>query len=123
MLCEPEPENRHDHYAVIVKAPTNVPEGVRNLEMRGAPNQQYVRDILGTVIGHVPRNVCNVISVSVNIHRTLQHAVCFYTGEIEHGASGPKLNCMYLLEFDQSINLSTVGNYLKRYMDPNKIYL
>ena len=49
-----------------------------------------MRDVLGRVIGHVPRNVRNVISVSLNVHRTLQHAVCFNTGEMEHDSGGPK---------------------------------
>ena len=31
MVCKPEPQNAHDQYAVVAKAPTNVPEGVRKL--------------------------------------------------------------------------------------------
>lgn len=73
MDCVPEPHNRFDRFAVAVRAPTTVPDAILNIDPR--PNQ-YVRDI----VGHVPRNICNIISVSLNVQRTLRNATCFIQG-------------------------------------------
>ena len=73
MKCIPDPTNRYDRHAVKVVAPTTdeISPAVHTMETRPPPNQQFVRDILGQLIGHVPRNICNLISLSMTQHRNL----------------------------------------------------
>lgn len=118
MKCVPEPENTYDCNAVKVIAP-NVDElanvDFMGIETRGPPHQQYVSDIVGLTIGHVPRQLCNIISIPMRVHRTLKHAICIYMGEMVHDHQGPKLKVMYLLKFDPSISLQTIANHMQMY--------
>ena len=85
------------------------------IETRGPPHQQHVRDIEGLTIGHVPRQLCNIISIPMRVHRTLKHAICIYMGEMVHDHQGPKLKVMYLLEFDPGVSLQTIANHMQMY--------
>lgn len=120
MECIPEPNNRYDIFAVALRTPLSVPEQFSNQETRP---MQFVRDILGSVVGHVPQNICNIISVGFNVHRTLRKATCFYIGGFIHENSGPKLNSIYLLEFTEGTNLLDVGSYLRRYIAEDDLYM
>lgn len=124
MVCEPEPDNRFDRYAVLVKAPVNVPENIRFHETRPHPRRQIVEEILGKTVGHVPKHICNVISANFLIHKKLKHAVCFYTGEMEHeGLNGPKLKCFYCLEFTADADILTNAGFIRPHVNSDEMYL
>ena len=80
MQCIPEMGNPHDRYAVkIITAH-------------------------GMMVGRMPRHLCNVVHVGMNIHQTVRNVACFYTGDfiIEPPVpgGGPQLKAVYLLEFE-----------------------
>lgn len=101
--CTPEPGNRHDMHAVVVK------------------------DLDGVTIGHVPRNICNVISTCLNIHHILVHAKAFYTGGIVNDGpvqgGGQKLPCIYLLKFVDFNGMKRAGDILKMYIPNDCLFL
>ena len=78
LTCVPESSNRYDRWAVTA-----------------------VQDDMGNVIGRVPKNICNIISISQSVHHTLVRAICIYTGEMLHDppdeGGGSKLKCVYLV--------------------------
>lgn len=114
MKCIPEPTNRFDRNAVKVVAPSigDISPDIINMETRSFPNQQYVHEILDQTIGHVPKFICNIISLSIRVHRTLRHAICLYMGEMVHD-QGPKFKVIYLLEFEPNVSLLTIANHMK----------
>ena len=124
MNCEPEPTNRHDRYAVIVRAPSFVENGILDVETHPPPWRLRVRDLLGEIIGHVPRHVCNVISIGMLHRRSLERAVCFFTGETIHeGNLGPKLKCVYCLELRSFESMRESADILRLYVPEDNIYL
>ena len=107
MECIPEPSNRYDALAVLVK-------------------------VMGTdvTIGRVPKDICNVISVELRISRNLVKSYCLYLGSRHQEGSVPggglKLHCLYALEFKNDTpdrRLVEVANYLRRYLPDTYIYL
>ncbi|CAC5407209.1 unnamed protein product [Mytilus coruscus] len=74
MNCAPEPSNRHDRNAVVVRAPTNVDANILGIETHIPPRRHTVMEVLGQIIGHVPRNICGIISISMLHRRTLRSA-------------------------------------------------
>ena len=77
MECSAEPLNRFDQYAVVVKAPTTTVSSILGLETRPG---QHVKDILGTTVGHVPKHICNLLSIRLR-NGTLRKATCFLQGK------------------------------------------
>lgn len=107
MLCVPEPENRYDNLAVLVKEENS--------------NQ---------IIGRVPRYICNTISLGFRVSKKLIRALCLYTGT--HHNEGPiqgggiKLHCVYVLEYEPSTlmqEIVQVAGFLKDHVPDNCIYL
>ncbi|XP_063410409.1 uncharacterized protein LOC134693503 [Mytilus trossulus] len=123
MNCQPEPTNRHDINAVLVKAPTDVDPNILDIETHTPPRRQTVRDLLGHTIGHVPRNICGILSICMLHRRTLQSAVCFFTGEMIHDHQGPKLKSVYCLVFDSFESARSAADILKLYVDEQFIYI
>lgn len=79
-------------------------------------------------LGHrVPKHICNVISVGMRTHQTLLRASCIYLGHMVHGGQrvggGPKIVCMYLLEYSSRHNIAEVANHLRRYVNEDFIFL
>ena len=102
MPCVPEPDNTRDRYAVKVVAPTidNLPEDVWDLPTsndRTAP----VRQIQGSVVGHVPHTFCRIIHEGI-VAGSIIRVACIFTGTIEQGGiipgGGPALQVMYTLD-------------------------
>lgn len=114
MKCIPEPTNRFDRNAVKVVAPSivDIVPDIINMETRSYPNQQYVHQILDQTIGHVPKFICNILSHSISVHRTLRHAICVYIGEMVHD-QGPKLKVIYLLEYEPNVSLLTIADNMR----------
>ena len=126
MTCIPDPSNLYDRFAVIVQAPSaeDVQHDLLHIETRAPPRQQLVSDVVGSIVGHVPKNICNVISCGLSIHRTLSHAVCFFTGDIVLD-NGPQLCCVYLLEFAPSSGNKCIeaANHLHHFLPDDDIFL
>jgi len=101
--CTPEPGNKNDMHAVVVT------------------------DLDGVTIGHVPRNICNVISTCLNIHHILVHAKAFYTGGIVNDGpvqgGGRKLPCIYMLKFVDFNGMQRAGDILKMYISNDYLFL
>lgn len=128
MTCEPEPSNRFDQWACVVRAPPleSLARGVWYEETRGPPNRQIVREICGHTVGRVPARICNAISVGLAQH-TVHSATCFYVGGFTHGGpvqgGGPQLKAAYLLEMDDGPSVLRSTSYLKDFLDsPYDIY-
>ncbi|XP_062576728.1 uncharacterized protein LOC134238617 [Saccostrea cucullata] len=106
MSCVPEPGNRFDQFACLVKGP-------------GEDNS--------TTYGRVPKNICNVISLGLGRHNALLRASCFYMGHMVHDGQrvggGPKLVCMYVLEYKDNVDVYEVANHLRRYVNENLMYM
>lgn len=102
-MCIPEPGNRYDQHAVVVK------------------------DELNNTIGHVPRHICGAISTCLNIHHILVRADAIYTGGLIHegqiAGGGVKLPCIYLLEFRDLEGLWRASNILKNYLPDDCLFL
>lgn len=96
LMCVPEPGNVHDPYAVAIK------------------------DSMNNIIGHVPRNICNVVSIAMNVHHILLRAHAIYIGgTISEGpvrGGGVKLPCIYLLDFRDFNGLLRASDILKNYI-------
>lgn len=124
MKCQPEPENQFDCNAVKVMASfaEEIGQDILNEETRNNP-PQCVIDIVGEAIGHVPRHICNIISISMRIQWTLQYAVWIYLGEMEHDHQGPKLKCIYLLEFKPNTDMNFIVNHPKDYIARDDLFL
>lgn len=116
MKCVPEPTNRFDRHAVKVMAPSidEISEDDLDVITRGHPNYQVVQDILGQTIGHVPKLVCNIISIPMLVQRCLRHAICIFMGEMEHDHQGPKLKVIYLLEYESQASIFSIVHHMKR---------
>ena len=60
------------------------------------------------VVGHVPANLCGVMSTCMTVHICIDRVLCLYTGGIINGqaipGSGQQLPCCYLVLFKKSIN-------------------
>lgn len=115
MICIPEPTNPFDRFACIVKGPSQEQTPLR------------FRAHSDVVFGRVPKHICNVISVGMRTHQTLLRASCIYLGHMVHGGQGvgggPKLVCMYLLEYNSRENITEVANHLRRYVNEDFICL
>ena len=127
MTCIPESNNPYDRWAVQVRAPilSDLPEDMWNRHTR-EDGIQKVKDIAGQVIGRVPKDICNVIHIGMEVHRSIKHAGCVFTGEIIHGGQvqggGPALECFYLLEVKDG-QLSDNGNALRERIQSDNIWL
>jgi hypothetical protein len=104
LTCVPESSNIYDRWAVTA-----------------------VQDDMGNVIGRVPKNICNIISISQSVHHTLVRAICIYTGEMLHDppveGGGPKLKCVYLVEFLPNVNLQSIAEQLNRHLEDDDFFL
>ncbi|XP_061167665.1 uncharacterized protein LOC133179042 [Saccostrea echinata] len=107
MECIPEPTNRRDPLAVLVK------------EMG-----------VNITIGRVPKDICNVISLEMRVTQKLRRTFCLYIGT--HHNEGPvpsgglKLHCVYVLEFSNDTSyrrLGEVASFLRRHVPSSYIYL
>ena len=100
--CLPEPGNRVDRWAVLVK------------------------DDHGHTIGSVPKDICNIISVQSLVHHSVVWVVCVFMGEmVIHGVGGggPKLKCVYLVQYNLNVNLHSIADHLHRHVDGDDICL
>lgn len=81
----------------------------------------------GATIGHVPRNICGIISTGIRVHHILTRTVCVYTGGLIHDGpirgGGVKLPCIYLLYFVNSDALQRVGLRIKEYIPDDCLFL
>lgn len=114
MTIEPETNNPYDRFTCLVKAPAQ-----DHLQGR------YI-EFSGVAFGRVPKNICNVISVDKR-KQILLRARCIYLGHMVHDGQqrggGPKLVCMYLLEYKNNVNIYEVGNHLRRYVNQDFIFM
>ncbi|XP_052681696.1 uncharacterized protein LOC128162503 [Crassostrea angulata] len=114
MTIEPETNNPYDRFACLVKAPAQDHLQGRYLEFSGV------------TFGRVPKNICNVISVDKR-KQILLRARCVFLGHMVHDGQqrggGPKLVCMYLLEYRNNVNIHEVGNHLRRYVNEDFIFM
>lgn len=76
-----------------------------------------VKDSDGNVIGRVPKDICNVISIQDLVHHSVVRAHCIFTGEMVMDGpivgGGPR----------QNVNLPTIAEHLHRKLDENDFYL
>lgn len=114
MTIEPETNNPYDRFACLVKAPAQ-----DHLQGR------YI-EFSVVAFGRVPKNICNVISVDKR-KQILLRARSIYLGHMVHDGQqrggGPKLVCMYLLEYKNNVNIYEVGNHLRRYVNEDFIFM
>ena len=86
-----------------------------------------VKDSDGNVIGRVPKDICNVISIQDLVHHSVVRAHCIFTGEMVMDGpivgGGPKLKCVYLVEYRQNVNILTIAEHLHRKLDENDFCL
>ena len=74
------------------------------------------------MVGRMPRNICNAVHVGMQIHRNIDNAACFTTGNIFHEApvpgGGPQLEAVYLIEFNGTErDLQTMCSYIRRFLN------
>ena len=115
----PEVENRYNRYAVQVVLPRmeNVPRNFQDWHV----GDTCIQDIAGRVVGRMPRHLCNVVSLGMQVHHTVQHAGCFFTGEIVQGGPvvgrGPQLRAIYVLEIvEEGRNILEMAN-IRRHLE------
>ena len=120
MELVPEPTNPVDRYAVKVMAPQlyNIPEG---LWTEITAHNQRVRDVAGQMIGHVPRDLCTVISRGIQSGDFL-HAIAVYIGGFTH-TDGPALNCIYHIELNENIPVQQYAHAIRPYVNDMDIFL
>ena len=118
----PEVGNRYDQYAVQVVVPRmeNVPRNFQDWHVGDASIQD--------IAGRMPRHLCNVVSLGMQVHHTVQHAGCFFTGEIVQGGpvvgGGPQLRAMYVLEIvEEGRNVLEMANDLRRHLEGCHVFV
>ena len=99
MYLEEECDNIYDKNAIRVRVPSEAFFPDLNKE-KETKNGQCVGDVLGKVVGRLPKNVARVVMAGVESD-DITHSFSFYTGDLIHGGQkrggGVKLRCIFVL--------------------------
>ena len=98
MFLQQEENNSYDENAILVRIPSKTFFPDLNKE-KETKDGQSVADVLGKVVGRLPRNVAEVIKAAITSEE-MTHSFVFYTGNIVHGGQraggGVKLHCVFV---------------------------
>ena len=108
MECVPEPTNRIDPLAVLVKK-------------------------IGSeeVIGRMPKHLCNIVSLGFRVRgNSLRRANCIYLGTYHNEGpvvgGGLKLHCVYILQYAGDTSdrrIGDIANFIRQNVQDDFIYL
>lgn len=124
LALEREPDNRYDQYAVKVMAPAAdlFPAAVLEDITRDHAPIQRVKDVVGEMIGRVPRHLCEIISRGLR-EGWLRRAVAFHTGGVDVDGpmrgGGPKLKACYLLSLEpnRGMTMRRMADMIRPHLD------
>ena len=124
MYLQEEDDNPYDKNAIQVRIPSE--SFFPSLDkFKKTKDEQNVSDVLGKVVGRLPRNVAAVIKADM-ISGEMTHGFVFYSGDIIHGGQreggGVKLRCV-LATFVRHSSVSDIRSRLQEIgMDVATVY-
>ncbi len=109
-------------WAVKVQVPAidSIIEEWRDREERGV----RVGDMVGQMVGRMPKHVCNVVHIGMRLHHSVRHASCFLTGEMVQGGpvvgGGPQLRAIYFIEVEpEGTTFRSMADQIHNHIDPD----